>query len=254
MGAFFIGLLLTTVLQAACPLPGRLPVYGVERVVDGDTLRLVDGRSVRLIGLNTPELAHQGRPVEPYAVKAQRRLEQLVAANDDRIALQVGVPPKDHYGRTLAHAYDRTGRNIEEQMLAEGLGYLVAFAPVTPLAHCQQLAERSARQSGRGLWRELVVLTPGQVKSGGFAVIRGKVLRVELNRGGVWLEMGSSLVVQVKPKLLSQFDIEELQALAGRKVEVRGWVVDRAQRGQPKPGQARWLLPITANVMLEVVQ
>jgi endonuclease YncB( thermonuclease family) len=254
MGAFFIGLLLCAQGRAACPLPGKLPVYAVERVVDGDTLRLANGQSVRLIGLNTPEMAHHGRPVEPFAVKAQKRLEQLISANDDQVALQVGVPAKDHYGRMLAHAYDRRGHNLEAQLLAEGLGYQVAFAPVTALADCQQAAERSARKSALGLWRKPEWRKPGQITRGGFALIRGKVLRVERNRGGIWLEMGDSLVLQVKPKLLSQFDIEHLQGLAGSEIEVRGWVSDRSRRVQVKPGQARWLLPVTAENMLEVVQ
>lgn len=254
MGAFFIGLLTCIQAQATCPLPEDLPSYGVERVVDGDTLRLSNGRSVRLVGLNTPELSHQGRPVEPYAIKARQRLEQLVRANDDQVSLLVGVPAKDHYGRMLAHAYDRQGHNMEEQLLAEGLGYQVAFAPVTRLVNCQQAAERHARKSELGLWREPAWRKPGQIVTGGFALIRGKVLRVERNRGGIWLEMGSSLVLQVKPKLFSQFNIESLQELAGRNIEARGWMVDRSRRGQIKPGQARWLLPITAEVMLEVVQ
>ena len=254
MGAFFIGLLVCVPAHADCPLPGKLPVYDVERVVDGDTLRLTNGRSVRLIGLNTPELAHQGRPVEPFAVKAQKRLEQLIDANDDQVALQVGVPAKDHYGRMLAHAYDRQGHNLEAQLLAEGLGYQVAFAPVTALAGCQQAAERSARKSDLGLWRKPEWRNPGQITVGGFALIRGKVLRIERNRGGIWLEMGGSLVLQVKPKLFAQFDLEYLQELAGREIEARGWVIDRARRVQVQSGQARWLLPITAENMLEVVQ
>ena len=253
-GAFFIGLLFAATSQAACPLPQHLPVYAVQHVVDGDTLHLADGRSVRLIGLNTPELAHQGRAVEPFAVKAKKRLEQLVSANNNQVALQVGVPAKDHYGRMLAHAYDRQGHNLEVQLLAEGLGYQVAFAPVTALIDCQADAERSARQSGLGLWREPKWQSPGSITSGGFALIRGKVLRVERNRGGIWLEMGDSLVLQVKPKLYDDCDIEALQKLAGRRVEARGWVVDRSRRAQLKSGQARWLLPITAQVMLQEVQ
>ena len=253
MGAFFIGLVCFSA-QAACPVPGHLPVFEVERVVDGDTLRLVDGRNVRLIGLNTPELSRQGHSAQPFAVKAQKRLEQLIMANAGQVALQVGEPAKDHYGRMLAHGFARNGRNLEEQLLAEGLGSQVVFAPATQWALCQQAAERTARDSRQGHWRQPQVLTPEQVDSGGFALIRGKVLRVERNRGGIWLEMGDSVVLQVRPKLFPHFDIEGMQALEGRQVEARGWVVDRARRGQLKAGQARWLLPLSANLMLVEVQ
>ncbi|MGV6807200.1 MAG: thermonuclease family protein, partial [bacterium] len=40
--------------------PGE-PV-AVSRVIDGDTLHLVDGRRVRLIGVNTPEMGHGDEP------------------------------------------------------------------------------------------------------------------------------------------------------------------------------------------------
>ena len=44
----------------------------------------------------------------------------------------------------------------------------------------------------------------------------------------------------------------ELEALTGRELEVRGWVIDRARRGGLKPNQARWLLQVSHPRMLEV--
>ena len=87
---------------AFCPSPGPLPLVSVAKVVDGDTLRLVDGRSVRLIGINTPELGRDGRKAEPFAVAAQRRLRALVEASNGRVGLVPGRESKDRYGRTLA--------------------------------------------------------------------------------------------------------------------------------------------------------
>ena len=66
-GAFFVSGLTgaPAALAAACPLlPGGQEVV-VRRVVDGDTLRLVDGRSVRLIGVNAPELGKSGGTAQP---------------------------------------------------------------------------------------------------------------------------------------------------------------------------------------------
>jgi endonuclease YncB( thermonuclease family) len=240
-------------VQAFCPAPGTLPSLEVQRVVDGDTLRLQDGRSVRLIGINSPELGRQGRSAEPFAEAARRRLGELVAANDGRVSLQLGGESRDHYGRTLAHVYDAKGRNLEAQLLAEGLGYLVAVAPNVALVECQQAAERSARQARVGLWRAPSVQTPEQLSRGGFALIRGRVERVERNRGGLWLELEASLVLRVAPQLLDGFDEQQLRGLVGRRVEARGWVIDRSRRGGVKPGQARWLLPLTHAAMLEVL-
>jgi endonuclease YncB( thermonuclease family) len=253
VGAFFVFGFYSGAALAFCPAPGKLPSVQVQRVVDGDTLRLVDGRSVRLIGLNTPELGRQGRSAEPFAEVARKRLQALVAAGDGRVSLQLGQQTRDHYGRTLAHVYDSRGRNLEAQLLAEGLGYMVAIAPNLALVDCQQSAERGARQAQLGLWRNPPIRSPGQLQRGGFTLVRARVERVERNRGGVWLELGDSTVLHVAAQALDGFDLRQLQGLAGRRVEARGWLIDRSRRGGLSAGQARWMLPLTHAAMLEVL-
>ena len=240
--------------QAFCPAPSGLATVAVQRVVDGDTLRLSDGRSVRMIGLNTPELGKQGRSDEPFAVIARKRLQALVAASDGRVGLLPGKESKDHYGRTLAHLYGANGANLEAQMLAEGLGFQVAVAPNVDLVSCQQAAEHSARQAGLGVWRQSPVLKAEQINASGFAVLSGRVSKVQRNRGGVWIELQDSVVLRVAPNLLGQFDVSVLENLEGKQIEARGWVLDRSRRGGLKSGQARWLLPLTDPSMLQIAR
>lgn len=254
VGAFFVSLAWLGAAQAFCPQPAGLPQVAVKQVVDGDTVRLADGRSVRLIGINTPELGRTGRSDEPFAVQAKRRLQALVDANDGRVGLQVGKARQDRYGRTLAHLYDRDGRNLEARLLAEGLGFMVAVAPNTSLAACQLDAERQARKQGLGVWRDAQVKAAGQLRGGGFALLGGRVSSVQRNRGGLWLELDGGRVLRIAPQLLEAFDMRYMQSLKGRQVEARGWVIDRASRGGLKSGQARWMLPLTDPAMLEVVR
>jgi endonuclease YncB( thermonuclease family) len=253
-GAFFVSAIWLSGAQAFCPTPGGLTPVAVQRVVDGDTLRLSDGRNVRMIGLNTPELGKQGRSDEPFAVAARKRLEALVAASDGRVGLVPGKESKDHYGRTLAHVYGADGANLEAQMLAEGLGFQVAVAPNVDLVACQQAAERNARQAGLGVWRQSPVLKAEQIVTSGFAVLSGRVSKVQRNRGGVWIELQDSVVLRVAPNLLARFDVNSLESLKGKQIEARGWVLDRSRRGGLKEGQARWMLPLTDPAMLQVVQ
>lgn len=253
VGAFFVFGFYYEVALAFCPAPGKLPSVKVQRVVDGDTLRLADGRNVRLIGINSPELGRQGRSAEPFAEAARKRLQALVAASEGQVALQLGRQAKDHYGRTLAHAYDSQGRNLEAQLLAEGLGYWVAVAPNLALVACQQAAERRARETRTGLWQRSPVQAAKQIARGGFALVQGRVQRVERNGGGVWLEMEDALVLHIAPRAVDNFDLRAVQSLAGQQVEARGWVVDRAKRGGLRAGQARWMLPLTDKSMLEVL-
>lgn len=252
-GAFFVGVFWLGAAQAEafCPAPNGLGTAQVRQVIDGDTLRLQDGRSVRLIGINAPEIGRQGRGDEPYAVAARRRLQALVDDSDGLVGLQLGRESQDRYQRTLAHVYGRGGLNFEAQLLAEGLALQVAVAPNVEQVACQQQAERAARKAGLGLWRQSPAIAAAQVERAGFALLGGRVSKVERDRAGVWIELDDSVVLHVAPKVFALFPEGWLDALKGRRVEARGWVLDRSRRGNLAAGQLRWVLPVSAPQMVQ---
>ena len=254
-GAFFVsGIWLADVSAAPlCPAPAALSYAQVQRVVDGDTLRLKDGRSVRMIGLNAPETGKQGQSAEPFADAARKRLQDLVAQSDGRVGLLAGKQAQDRYGRTLAHVFGADGSNLEARLLADGLAYQVAIAPNTRLLDCQQAAEQSARASGLGLWRQSPVLTPQQITRSGFVLVSATVSKVQRNRGGLWIDLQGGLVLHIAPNQLGGFDHKALLRLQGAQIEARGWVLDRARRGGLQGGQARWMLPLTDPGMFKVI-
>lgn len=94
VGAFFMAAICAMPAQAFCPLPVKPQQVAVRQVLDGDTVRLSDGRSVRLIGINAPELGRKGRPSEPYAEAARQRLQALIKASDGRVGLVRGAEAK----------------------------------------------------------------------------------------------------------------------------------------------------------------
>lgn len=253
VGAFFVAAIwhCPALATAFCPLPANPQTVAVRQVVDGDTVRLSDGRSVRMIGINAPEIGRKGRTSEPYAEAARRRLQALVKASDGQVGLVLGAQGRDKYGRTLAHLYGRNGDNLEARLLSEGLGYRVAVAPNVSLARCQQRAEQAARDAGAGLWRQSPVLRADAVRHAGFAVLSGTVQGIERNRGGVWLTLDDAVVLQVPARLQRSFPSSFFEHLKGHRVEARGWVLDRSRRGGLKSGQRRWVLPLTDPSMLQ---
>lgn len=251
VGAFFMAAIWQAPAQAFCPAPAGLAMASVRQVVDGDTLRLVDGRSVRLIGINAPEIGRRGKRSEALAETARRRLASLVRENGGRVGLHIGREPRDKYGRTLAQVYGRSGDNLSARLLAEGLGYRIAVAPNVGLVACQRQAERRARQAGLGVWRNHRVLAAQDLRRSGFALVRGRVSDIQRGRSGIRIELDRSLVVQVPAKLRHAFSPALTSALQGRRIEVRGWVLDRSRQGGLKPGDKRWLLPLTDASMLE---
>lgn len=252
VGAFFVFVLTSLPAQALCPAKGPLQRVKVAAVIDGDTLRLVDGRKVRLIGLNAPEVVRKGRRAEPYADAAKVNLKALVSASNWQVGLQPGLQANDRYGRLLAHAYDDQGRNLEALLLAEGLGFFVAIAPNTQLVGCHSRVEHQASSAGRGVWRESPVIPASQLRRGGFAVIKATVQRVETNRGGVWLELDGSTVLHISHDIAASLG-GSFKDLPGKTLEARGWVIDRIGRADLSR-QARWLLKISHSSMLTLRQ
>ena len=88
-----VGALLSWAVAANTASPSCVPFAAtetarVEAVVDGDTLRLADGRRVRLIGVNAPELHDRSGHAEPGAVSARRFASRFLGGS--RIMLVVG--------------------------------------------------------------------------------------------------------------------------------------------------------------------
>ena len=93
----FLALLLVPAgCQAQEPARAATPGCTVSRVSDGDSFRCSDGRRVRLIGIDTPEL--QQRPFGPRARTALLGLVPVGAT----VRLERDAAPVDRYSRELA--------------------------------------------------------------------------------------------------------------------------------------------------------
>ena len=250
VGAFFLLLSCPTYAATSfCSIDTIPPAHTVKYVVDGDTVRLQDDRRVRLIGIDAPEMGGRGRTTEPYAVQAKRRLEALVKANNDQVSLRIGELSHDRYGRVLAHLYDRKGTSLEEQLVSEGLAYHAVVAPNIALADCLTQAEQYARQQRIGLWKNATFTPAKKLNRGGFTLVQGRIEKVQRNRGGVWLELGRSVTVNIPLNALQYFTDETFEQWQGRTLKTRGWVSER--KGQQKK-YAKWRLTVSYPSMLEL--
>lgn len=82
----------------------------VERVVDGDTI-IVEGKSVRLLGINTPEKG------ERYYLEAKEFLEKEIL--NQTIYLKSGTDDTDLYNRKLRYIY-HSGENVNRKLVEAG--------------------------------------------------------------------------------------------------------------------------------------
>lgn len=236
-GAFFVllGLFLGPAAARDCPTQRIDARATVARVVDGDTLHLTDGRAVRFIGINSPELGRDGRPDEPQAVAAREALRQLIGGRGAEVGLRYGVDRRDRYGRLLAHVYTADGRSASAALLTQGLAAQIAVPPNLWGLDCYHAAELEARTAELGVWRSIyrpipVAELPRTTR--GFRLIRGRITHVSDSRYSLWLNFPRrpgegprrGVALRVPHKDLDQFPAGFLQGLAGREVVARGWL------------------------------
>ena len=234
----FLCLLFPLVAVAECGLPAGEPVK-VARVSDGDTLKLEDGRSVRVLGINAPEIAHGAKPGQPLGRESRAAAQAFIDASKGRVRLGFERETKDHYGRLLAHIYDAKGRSLAAAQLRGGMALQIAVPPNSAQARCLADIERAARKQSPGLWRN-AYWQPLPTKSmrgdeTGFRQVRGRVSKVSIN-SSVWLEFEGKLVARVAKKDWQAFGNQksDWQALKGRELELRGWI--SPQKSKAKPG------------------
>ncbi len=197
-------------------------------VFDGDTVRLSDGRRLRLLGINTPEVGHkQGEHSEPLAERARSALRALVAGSP-WVGLRYDAQRTDRYGRTLAHLFLPDGTNIQRSLLDQGLATTLVVPPNLWSWKCYRAAEGKARRAQRGLWRlsryQAVEAADLPARAHGYRIVSGLVQRVGESRHALWLNLKGRLAVRIDKADLPWFKELSLRRLRGHRVLVRGWL------------------------------
>jgi micrococcal nuclease len=215
-------------LPQGCQPPQIDEQVEVSYVYDGDTVKLIDGRRVRFIGINTPEIGHHDTLTEPYAEAARKRLQEALETSGNRLSLQYGRQRQDHYGRLLAHAYLGNGENVAILLLRQGHATTLVVPPNTAAADCYQNIEREARSAGRGLW-QLAAYQPQAAASlpadtRGFRIVQGQVTGIRRSGHQVRIALGGLLAARISDTDLANFEPDFLENLVDHTIELRGWI------------------------------
>ncbi len=193
---------------------------------DTRELRLADGRRVELAGIQVPLEVDDAE--DPAAVTA---LDGLLGAGP--VVLPAPPWPLDRHGRLRVQVYSVGGAWLQGELVRRGLA-LVAPAPDVPEPVLAELLglERLARDDGLGLWAgassgpwpaERVAAPRGR-----YLLVRGRVREVARAQDFVYLNFGEDwrrdFTVRVEGRQAARFAKAglDLQALAGKSVEVRG--------------------------------
>jgi micrococcal nuclease len=124
------------------------PEFGeVARVIDGDTVVLRSGETVRYLLIDTPETAD---PPECYGVEAREANRALVEGR--AIRLRYDVQCEDRYGRLLAYV-SADGGEVNRTLVERGFACVLHIPPngADAWSTFEEL-EAAARESRLGLW------------------------------------------------------------------------------------------------------
>jgi len=128
----------------------------VAKVVDGDTIKLETGETVRYVGIDTPETKHPNKPVQCFGREASQINKELVEGKT--ILLERDVSETDRYGRLLRYIYlpnpeaSEEAIFVNEYLVEQGYAHLLTYPPDVKYDSLLRDAEKRAREEGKGLW------------------------------------------------------------------------------------------------------
>ena len=219
---------------ADCRVPVSAAAVTVKRVIDGDTVTLADGRSLRLIGVNTPELGRRGGSDDPLAAAAEAELMRLLRPAG--LHMVAGREAFDRHGRSLGDLFLADGALAAEAMVRAGLGFAVVVPPNDTHIACLLAAEREARAARRGIWADPSPWTfsaarPPDKLAGKFRRATGTVsARVE-RHAGLALDLDGEVELWVPAERRAAMASALAGISVGSRLTVRGWW--GSYRGRP---------------------
>jgi micrococcal nuclease len=168
----------------------------VVEVIDGDTIRLADGKLLRYIGLDTPEIRlKKGEQFvyspQPFSIEAKEFNAKLV--ENRFIRVEFDLERVDQYGRLLGYCFI-DGVFVNAKLVEEGFAVTYTQPPNIKYADLFIKLQREARKQRRGLWGayEVVDHTMAHRYINQIRTVKGKVLKTYRSKRCIFLNFGSN--------------------------------------------------------------
>jgi micrococcal nuclease len=141
---FLILLLAFLALAAAKPF--------VKKVYDGDTVVLSTGEQVRYLGVDAPEMDHQGGMSEFMADEAKKMNAALVQGKP--IRLEFDEERRDHHGRLLAYVFLENRDMVNAVLVRKGFARVLPKPPNLKYFGLLLDSQRQAMIERVGIWQK----------------------------------------------------------------------------------------------------
>jgi endonuclease YncB( thermonuclease family) len=125
----------------------------VTYITDGDTIGVGRGwryQKVRLLGVDTPEVVHPSKPVEPFGPEASEFTARTLKGQRVRLEFEP-ANQYDRYDRLLAYVVLADGTLFNAELVKQGYARVIAPSPFRYYEEFKSY-EREAREAGVGIW------------------------------------------------------------------------------------------------------
>lgn len=129
----------------------------VARVIDGDTFVLSDSQRVRMLGVDTPELASNSKPAELFSDSAKVLTKQLI--DGKIIKLTFDGKSFDFFGRVLAYVWliNKAGKDsifVQAELLKKGYARISYYPKDKRYYEIFYNLRRTAMKNNLGIWSD----------------------------------------------------------------------------------------------------
>jgi endonuclease YncB( thermonuclease family) len=143
-------LILSVILVALCLSLTAADYQVVRFVYDGDTILLGKKNKVRYLGINAPEIDHNGGNSEFMAHAAKNFNLQLV--NDANVTLEYDREKRDRHGRLLAYVFLKNGDMVNALLVRNGLAHVMFNDRDLKYRDLLLNCQRKAMREKIGIW------------------------------------------------------------------------------------------------------
>lgn len=152
VAAVFAALAAAQCSESATPPPPPPPMPSgdcvLSWVTDGDSVYCADGREIRILSIDAPEMAQ-----EPWGARAREELLRVAPVNTT-LRVEYDAVRVDGFDRDLAYLFLPGGDMLNEHMVASGYALAFIIPPNRRYEDRIEAAEAAASAEGRGLWAE----------------------------------------------------------------------------------------------------
>jgi len=199
--------------------------YVVKKVYDGDTILLGDGRKVRFLGVNTPEVAGRNKNAEAGGEAAKTWLTNRL--QHQTVRLEFDVEKQDKYQRTLAHVFTKDKLHVNLELVRRGLAAVNIYPPNLKYVQPLLIAQQEAAREKLGIWRDpayavqsFELINDSNYK--GWKRLSGRFKALRKSRKYSYLQFSPQFSIRIENAALDLFP--DLQNYLDKSVEVRGWL------------------------------